>query len=385
MNITAKRANFISIQLSHQLPTKEGSCSRIRTGYERVIAHRVSNLYAYTAAQDGKVVEVNQESQMCKIQYKDGSIHTFQFGELYGECADMVTTQKLTLTIKVGDKFNKGDVLCYNPQFFELDPASRQVDWKHGVSAMVALMDCAGTFEDSNIITKKFGEKLEIEPVQIRSISFSANTFVHAIKKIGDQVDINDYLIVFEDATVTDMSSVTTDDVALDYLAKLNRVTPKAKFTGEIVKIEVFYSCPVNEMHPTLSKIVKDIIRLNNAKNKFSQGTSSSAQYPSSQPLPEGTKFKKVKFEKDTVVIRFFIKESITAGVGDKIVFDSSLKSVVGVVVEEGPTTESGLEVDAVFSGSSISNRIVNSPILVGVGERVLEKLEESIVDLYFK
>lgn len=322
---------------------------------------------------------------MCKIQYKDGSIHTFQFGELYGECADMVTTQKLELTVKVGDKFNRGDILCYNPQFFELDPTSRQVDWKHGVPGMVAIMDCAGTFEDSNIITKRFGDKLEIEPVQLRAISFNANTFVHDVKKVGDQVDINDFLIVFEDATMTDLSSVTTDDVALDYLAKLNRITPKAKFTGEIVKIEVFYSCPLSEMHPTLSKVVKDIIRTNNAKNKFSQGTSSSAQYPPSQPLPEGTKFKKVKFEKDTVVFRFFIKETITAGVGDKIVFDSSLKSVVGVVIDDIPTTESGVEIDAVFSGSSISNRIVNSPILVGVGERVLERLEESAIDMYFK
>lgn len=381
----SKRANFISIQLSHQLPTKEGSCSRIRTGYERVIAHRVSNLYSYPAEQDGKVIEINQEAGMCKIQYKDGSIHTFQFGELYGECADMVTTQKLELTVKVGDKFNRGDILCYNPQFFELDPTSRQVDWKHGVPGMVAIMDCAGTFEDSNIITKRFGDKLEIEPVQLRAISFNANTFVHDVKKVGDQVDINDFLIVFEDATMTDLSSVTTDDVALDYLAKLNRVTPKAKFTGEIVKIEVFYSCPLSEMHPTLSKVVKDIIRTNNAKNKFSQGTSSSAQYPPSQPLPEGTKFKKVKFEKDTVVFRFFIKETITAGVGDKIVFDSSLKSVVGVVIDDIPTTESGVEIDAVFSGSSISNRIVNSPILVGVGERVLERLEESAIDMYFK
>jgi hypothetical protein len=180
------------------------------------------------------------------------------------------------------------------------------------------------------------------------------------------------------------MSSISSNEETLDYLAKLNRVTPKAKFTGEIVKVEAYYSLPLTEMHQTLGKIVKDIIRLNNIKNKFSQGTSSSAQYPLSQPLPEGTKFKKVTFDKDTVVLRFFIKELITAGVGDKIVFDSSLKSVVGVVTNDTPETESGIKVDAVFSGSSISNRIVNSPMLVGIGERVLERLEESVLDIYF-
>lgn len=321
---------------------------------------------------------------MCKIKYKDGSIHTFRFGEVFGECADMVTTQKLELTVKVGESFKRGDILCYNPQFFEKDPTSRQVDWKHGTTAMVAIMDCSGTYEDSSVITTEFGKRLEIEPVEIRSINLKANTYLHNIVKLGDHVSVNDYLAVFEDAEMTDMTSVTSDEVALDYLAKLNRITPKAKVAGEIVKIEAFYSSPIADMHPTLAKAVKEIIRLNNAQNKFSQGTSSSSQYPPSQPLPKGTKFKKTEFEEDTVVIRFFIKEKINAGVGDKIVFDSSLKSVIGVTLDDIPTTESGMPIDAIFSGSSISNRIVNSPIIVGVTDRILEKMELDIVDMYF-
>lgn len=380
----SKRANFVSIQLSHQLPTKEGECFRIRTGYERVIAHRSSSLYSYAARLDGKVLDVDEKIKMCKIQYKDGTIHTFPFGEVYGECADMVTTQKLNLVVKKGEKFSRGDILSYNPQFFEYDPSTKQADWKHGVSAMVAIMDCAGTYEDSNIITHDLGQKLEIEPVEVRSLSISANTLIHSIKKMGDRVDINDPLMVFEDASVPDLDSLSSNEEALEYLAKLNRMTPKAKVTGEIVKIEAFYSIPLQDMHPSLSRVVKEIIRVNTEKNRFSQGTSTSAQYPPSQPLPEGTKFKKVKFEKDTVVIRFFIKETLSAGVGDKIVFDSSLKSVVGMVTNHQPQTESGRKVDAVFSGSSISNRIVNSPILVGLGERVMEALEDTAVDIYF-
>jgi len=190
---------------------------------------------------------------------------------------------------------------------------------------------------------------------------------------------------VFEDATMTDMSSITSDEVALDYLAKLNRITPKAKHTGTIVRIEAYYSIPVTEMHPSLGTAVKTIIRQNNNKAKFSQGTIDSIKYPPSIPLQEGTKFKKVKFEKDTVVLRFFIKEGITAGIGDKIVFDSSLKSVISTTLVDIPETESGLPVDAIFSGSSISNRIINSPMIVGIGERVMEKLEESVIDMYFK
>jgi hypothetical protein len=69
--------------------------------------------------------------------------------------------------------------------------------------------------------------------------------------------------------------------------------------------------------------------------------------------------------------------------VGDKIVFDSSLKSVTGKIHED-INTESDLKIDAVFSGSSISNRIVNSPIIMGMAERILETLEQQAIDIYF-
>lgn len=356
---------------------------RIRTGYERVIAHRSSSVYSYAAQADGKVTEVDETTKMCKIQYKDGSTHTFQYGETYGECADMVTTLKLELTVKKGDAFKRGDILCYNPEYFEKDPTSRQVDWKHGVMATVAIMDCSRTFEDSSSISKEFGEKLEIQPVQVRQINLIANTIIHDAKKVGDTVDVNDYLLIFEDAEAADITSISTNESTLDYIAKLNRKTPKARVAGTIVKIEAYYSSPVSEMHPTLGKLVKDAIKDVTGKHKFSQGSATSGEYPTSQPLPEGTKFKNVKFEKDTVVLRYFIREEITAGIGDKIVFDSSLKSVIGSIHDD-TTTESGKVIDALFSGSSISNRIVCSPLITGTGEQVLECLEDEAVRLYF-
>lgn len=378
-----KRANFISIQLSHQMATKEGTSFRVRTGYEREIAHRCPELYAVSAKQDGTVLEVNDQSKMVRIQYKNGDIHSFTYGEEYGICSDLVTTQKQELTIKQGDTFKKNDILCYNPQFFEKDPFTKQVDWKHGTAATVALCEIAGDYEDSSTITQKFGKRIQIEPVQIRMITVDKNTFVHTFKKVHDEVDINDSLMIFEDADITDISGLAKDNDALEYIAKLNRITPRAKFAGKIVRMEVYTGCPVSELHPTLKKVYDESNRLKKLRHKFTANTSESFEYPDIKPIPKGTKFKGVKFDDSTVVIRYFIQEQLNAGVGDKIVIDSSLKSVISDVLSNPVTTESGLEVDVLFSGTSISNRIVCSPLITGTAERVLEELESQVLDIW--
>ena len=52
--------------------------------------------------------------------------------------------------------------------------------------------------------------------------------------------------------------------------------------------------------------------------------------------------------------------------------------------MEEPLQSEHGRSIDAIFSGTSISNRIVTSPMLVGITEQVLEDIENEIVKMYF-
>lgn len=303
----------------------------------------------------------------------------------------MWVTQKMELTVKQGDTFKRGDILCYNNEYFQKDPFTKQVDWKHGVHANVALIDNNKTYEDSSAITESLSEKLQIQPVQVRTITLTKNTFVHECAKEGDVVGVNDFLMIFEDATIADTISIKGGkdgnqqyQEALTQLAELNRSTPKAKIAGKIVKMDAFYSCPINEMHPTLAKIVKESIKMKNTRAKFSKGALNAANHSESNILAKGTKFRGVMFEEDTVVIQFFIQESINAGTGDKLVLDSSLKTVISYTLDSTPVTESGIEIDALFSATSIGNRIVNSPVLVGGGERVMEKLEQDCLDMYF-
>ena len=365
------------------MATKESTCARYRTGYESMIAHRANSMYAYSAKQDGIVLDINEHAKMCKIKYKDGTIHTFTYGEEYGTCSDLVTTQKQELLVKVGDKFKQNEILCYNPQFFEKDPYQKQVYWKHGTSANIAFIEIAGNYEDSSTISKSFGEKMSIEPVQVRTFTLDKNTFVHMYKKIGDHVNITDELMIFEDAGTTDLSGLAKNDEALAYLSRLNKSTPKAKFAGEIVGIEMYLGCPLSEIHETLRPIYNEANRVKRARHRFTEDTIDAIDNPEVKPIPKGTKYKGVTFDDTIVVIRYLIKESLVASVGDKIVVDSSLKSVISDVLTDPVTTESGINIDVLFSNSSASNRIVNSVYLSSNVERILEELEKQVIDIY--
>lgn len=381
----AKRTGFVGIQLTHHMPSTGGECLRYRTGFEAMIAHRTDKLYAVEAKQDGKVVSVDTDARMYKVEYADGSTAAYAFGEEYGSCPDLVTTQKQELTVKEGDTFKKGEILSYNPEFFERDLTKREVYWKHGVVTTTALLEIPGTYEDSSIVTKNFSDKVAIEPVNVRMITVDRNTYVHDFKRIGSHVEISDPLMVFEPADTTDLSSMAKDDELLDYLSRLNRKLPKSKHAGTIVAMEAYAGCPYSELHPTLKQVFNEANRLKRNRHHFAKGTRQADNNPEPTPIPKGVKFKNVLFDENTVVIRYLIKETKHVESGDKIVVASNLKSVIGGVLPESPVTESGVPVDLLFSVSSCMNRIVGSVVLQGTSERVLKEAERQILDIWKK
>lgn len=47
--------------------------NRVRTGYERVVAHRVSDDFAAVAEKDGKVTKIDHEAKLMEVTYNDGT------------------------------------------------------------------------------------------------------------------------------------------------------------------------------------------------------------------------------------------------------------------------------------------------------------------------
>jgi hypothetical protein len=382
-----KRANFCSIQLTHVCPTQNYEVGRLRTGFESVLAHRTSNLFATVAEDDGQVVDIDPKLNLLKVKYKNGSVKIIDVTTKYTDSDGTNIAQKLVInsTLKIGSKFNKSTVLSYNPEYFEEDSlVPTQVNWKIGTYRNVVLMENDETYEDSCVISEELSKKLAIQPVHRKIVSITPNTQIFKITNIGEHINSVDPIMSFEELDM-DMAQIQVSEAEVELFEKLDRRLPKAGYTGTIVDIDTYYNVNLSEMHPSLRTLVNQINKVKELKYQKGKNTDSSNTFLPPTRLPNTSKFKEVSFKSPTVAIIFYIQETHDANVGDKIIFGTSLKSIVSNVVNTPMTTKSGKKIDAQFASSGIMNRIVTTPFVIGCTQTIMEELEKNIIDLYFK
>jgi len=384
---TGKRANFVSIQMSHYVPTEKSNVSRVRTGYEQIVAHRTKMPFAYAAEQDGKIEAIDENTKMVKIRYKDGKLVSVNYGSEYTSNAanGFFVDQEIAVNgFKPGDKVKRGDIVCYNRQFFTPDPYSKQVDWNIGVLTNVALLDNGNTIEDSSFVCQPLCDKLGFSPIATKDITLTKDTNVHQIARIGSMVRSTEPLMVFDQSAIGDTSYGTADAELIQMLGDLNKATPKAEHSGEVVQIDVFYKCPFNELSKSLQTIVAAVSKLKNERAKFAADTATANKFQPNKPLVDSDRVGIVDLTDETVVFKFYIKQGKGLRVGDKVFYDSSLKSVVSRVVPESIEVEDkSITIDACTSARGILARIITSPFLVGIPTGILAKVEQDLIKIW--
>jgi hypothetical protein len=311
-------------------------------------------------------------------------VDVFKFGTKFTSVAGSFVKQTIVCNVEVGEHIHRGDVLAYNSGFFELDPFdAKQVTWKHGIMANVVLMEGNDTVEDSNAITAEFSRKLETANSHLRTLQVKAKTIIRDILEVGTEVQTTDLLCTLDDADI-DALSDSEDNEMLELLTSLNRKAPRARYHGTIAEIDMLYSCPLSEMHPSLAKLAQQINARKARLATAAAGTHKVADFPPPSQVTVGMKYHGVEFEADTILIMFYITEMIDQGAGDKIVLCGQAKSVTASVIEQPISTQNGTRVDLLFSARSVNNRIITSPTTVGFSNRVMEQLEKKTLELYF-
>ena len=308
----------------------------------------------------------------------------FRIGKIITEASGLHMQQSLVLNgIKVGDRIQEDDILAYNPGFFTPGDG-RQVDWKHGTPATVVFMDRSETYEDACQISKAFAEKLRTTPAHVRHVEMTRKTVVHAHAKIGSHVETTDHLAILEDEELDAISSVDNEDT-LELLASLNRKMPRARYHGQVVEIDIHYTCDLEDLHPSLRRIARTVQARARKIYQAHVGTLKDGAAPPPSKIPVGTRYRNMEFlDTDKVVLSFTIAEDAGMGLGDKLVLSSAAKSVVSAISEEQFQTESGKDVDMIFSSSGVSDRLLSSWLVQGMGEVILEALEDQVVTDYF-
>lgn len=375
--------NFSSIQSSAVVPIKESEVSRVRTGFEELVAARCRPPFAYSAREDGTIVDIDEKNGVLKIKYKSGEMVCLSFGtEFTNNSANgFYVDQEVSVNgFKKGEKFKRGDILTYNNQFFQNDPYSKQVRWKIGVVAKVAILDNGGTIEDASIFTRPLCDRMSWAPTHLREVVITRNTNVHKFADVGTFVSSVDPLMIWDESA---MDWGSDDAGVAEVLGELNKNSAKAKHTGVVDRIDVLYKCPVSSMSSTLQSIVKHVTKRKNARADMAVGCSNAKDFQRAQALTATDKIGLVDFTQDTVILRFYIKQDKSMNPGDKVFFDNCLKSVISTVYDDYIYTEDGTKVGAASSGRGILARIITSPFLVGLGNSVLAKLEQDCLDIW--
>ncbi len=275
--------------------------------------------------------------------------------------------------------------MVYNKSYFSPDPYSKQVNWNIGVPAYVALLDNGGTIEDASILTQPLCDRMSFNPIHVKEIVLTTGTNVHKIATVGTHVLSTDALMVFDESAIPD--SMTGDDVdeeLAEMLSSLNRATPKAGYTGDIVQIDILYKSDIRDMSKSLQTIVKSITRDKNERAKIAGETLNAKDFPPAQPLYATDKIGITDLTEETIIFRFYIKQYKGMRTGDKLFFDSSLKSTCSTVYDDYIEVEDGsLKVEACTSARGALARIITSPFLVGLTSDVLVKCEKDILDIW--
>jgi len=384
LKTTSKRSNFTSIQGSQFVPIKDSKPMRVRTGYEKVISHLCGDPFAAIAKEDGEIVDINDELRIVKVKYKSGKEDFISFDKKFTNNSGhgFHVPQRMELNdFKVGDKVTQGDVIVYNKDFFLANRHDKQVDMKLGNPTLVAFIESDGNLEDASVISKSLSEQLEINVGKVVTLIISKDTNIYDCVKVGDSVRSTDILMTFDENPLTDTEREKYDDSFIDILNSVNRIKPKAGYTGVIADIHAYYKCPVSEMNPTLASRVREWVKSKNKKYKYTEGNH---KFPESKPL-RSDKVGSTFLTSETVIVKITIEQTFNAGDGDKIFVSSSNKSIISDVLTDPIMTEDGREVQLIHSAKGVDGRIVNSPYLVGVTSEVMKKLQQDVLDIWNK
>lgn len=366
--------NFISVQARQGIWAEGYTVTPLRTGYEQVLASRVTDLFATMAQQDGKVTSVEENSIV--VTYKDGTQEKVLLGKRYGKAAGYTYPQTLVTDLKVGDKVKSGGVIAYNRNYFMPDTFNPgHVVLKAGVMCKVALMDPIDALEDGSVISEEIAKQFTTQTSEVRTLQARFDQSVRDLVKVGDHVDLDSILCIIEDPEIRD--NPLFNDIAMDTLRKLSSHTPRAKVTGVVSRVEVFYHGEFEDMSESLQGVAGQ------SNRRRRQEAKASGQPAFDGQVDTGFRIRGAALDPDSVAIQVTIDHDVGVTAGDKLVYASQLKSVISRVMTGRNETESGEAIDALFGNTSVEDRMVLSPKLMGTTNTLLRVLSQHIASVY--
>lgn len=377
-----KRTGFASVQTKHIFPVDGAEPGLVSSGFDRIMSDKVSDSYVKKAQKPGKITKIDHDGQFGIVQYNDGTEDRFEFGNVLSRNSSFFIEDHLQLNVREGDSVKKGSVLSYNKDFFKKDMSGELV-YCQGTLARVAMLDSEATSEDSSLITERFSERTSSTTVARKQVALKKDANVISYLKIGDSIINGNPLMTFEDSeNENEINAVLdilgdVDEEVLDDIARHRARSPKS---GHIVDLKIYWTVPTLEMSESLRKIV-DQYKTAVRKKINSEKSVTGKINPELQKTIDVSVANRDRIngaivpEEGGVVFEYFIAHKKSSGVGDKLSFFSSLKSIIAQVIPKGlePYTESGDRIDAMIGTIASNARMVTSMDIVGSLGKILD------------
>ncbi|MFW9602100.1 MAG: hypothetical protein ACMV1B_07260, partial [Prevotella sp.] len=302
--------------------------------------YKVGSLYCSTAKEPGTVISIDEKQ--LKVKYSSGKEQTIRLGSTYGRMEGSVYKHDIVSDLKQGQKFPQGEYLAYNKGFFErdwLDPNKLLMKFNKTITVALTMGD--EVFEDSSAVSKRLGQQMSVDVVKERSFIIEFDKNIIDLKAENEAVDVNDTLFTLTDSA-TDYSNLSSSSINL--LQNISNLAPKARIKGSIFRYEMKYNGDLGDMSPTLKKLAMKLDRQTELESQ-------SVAYPiKNNRVTSEYRSAGSNLMPRTLELKVFILHKANQAHGDKGVFASQMKSVISDVMKSKVTTESGVEVDAMFS-----------------------------------
>ena len=385
----APRTYMTFIQTSkHMVRTEESDPLLITNGSDEAMPYLTIDKFAFKAKDDGKVLEITPDYMI--VEYKNGSRDFINLKETVEKNSDGGFYVPLKLDkmdkLTVGSKITKNQILAYDKKSFSNTVGeSDNIAYDIGKLAKVAIINTDEGFEDSGICSDRLSKMLATKVIKKVDHTIDKGATILKMAKVGDRVEVEDSLIVWQDPHEEEEANVLLNILANDKetVSELGRKTIKSDVSGRIADIKIYRTVELNDLSDSLKKIVKEYeTPINDLKKKLDDNKINSTNLPATYKLEASGKLKRAQ---EAVFIEFYLEYTDTIAVGDKITYYSANKAIIKNIIPESKSPYTDFRphepVDAFIAQTSIDNRQVTSTMIYGSIQKLLVELDRKIKD----
>ena len=372
----------------HSTPIKHGSPLLVTTGADSAMPYLASDMFAFKAKNNGKVIEITPEYML--VEYTDKTKDYINLDEQTMKNSDggFYITLQLITDLKVGSKFKSGDVIAWDKASFSKKIGLQQLSYNVGCLAKIAILTSEDGYEDSGVCSEWLSHAMESDVVNLSSRALKPNSDILFIVNKGDAVREGDPILIYQNAFDDDDANMLLKNLNIedDDISTVGKTVMNSKVTGVISDIKLYRTCDIQDMSESLQKLFKAKEAKISKLKKISKDSLNPAQFDPDTKLEATGKMKAID---DGVLIEIYMRYNDKLAIGDKLANLNANKVVLMDVYpdEEAPYTDYRPDdkIDIISSAASIDARMITSPFKNGALNKLLIELQRKCAEIYGK